>query len=297
MAVDRAQGLEFSRYLPAESDALRWGLYVVDCGFGTIAPHADYPGSTTGHPVEYVFSWDSGRILQEYQLVYISEGRGTFESEPSGRCRVEAGHVFLVFPGVWHRFRPLPAVGWQENWIGFGGDVADRIMQQFFSPEKPLIRVGHDYELQDLIRSISGLANEAPPGYQQVVGARTMLALAHVRSRTMSLRPVDREVAKKVQEARHYLATHYDQKVDLEKLARRLGMSYSRFRMLFKAHTGVAPHQYLLDVRLNLARHWLTDSNLTVSEIADRLGFSTVYYFSRLFKKRTGASPSTYRRR
>ena len=82
----------------------------------------------------------------------------------------------------------------------------------------------------------------------------------------------------------------------MKRLARALGMSYSRFQPVFKAHIGMAPHQHLLDVRLNLARYWLTDSDLAVSEIADRLGFSTVYYFSRLLKQSPGSSPFTYRR-
>jgi AraC-like DNA-binding protein len=287
----------FARHLPAEADAIRWGIYVVDCGFNRIEPGSVYPATPEKHLPDYLFTWKEGRTLDEYQLVYISKGRGVFETEETGRVRVEEGQAFLLFPGVWHRFRPVKTVGWDENWIGFKGDVADRIMDEFFSPEKAVIRVGQDQELLHLMRSIVGITDAAPAGFKQIMGARALEALAIVRSRSMNIRRVDREVAKKVQKARQYLVEHYRESIDTEALARKLGLSISRFRAVFKEHTGVAPHQYQIDVRMNLARHWLTESSHSISEIADMLGFSSVFYFSRLFKRKEGVSPSVYRKR
>ena len=285
------------RYRPTEPDAEKWGIYVADCGFADIPPGSGYPRRLDHHPSEYGFSWKEGRTLGEYQLVYISEGRGVFESEPTGCVQIEAGHVFLLFPCIWHRFRPIRTVGWTENWIGFNGEVAGRVMREFFSPEKAVIRVGYDQELLHQIRSVSGLMEVAAVGYQQIVGSRTLEVLAHVHSHAMVYRPIDREVARKVEQARRYLVQHYSETIDTEALAHRLGLSLSRFRAVFKEHTGVAPNQYQIDVRMNLARHWLSESPHTVTEIAEMLGFSSVYYFSRLFKKKEGCPPSAYRKK
>ncbi|HAR65234.1 MAG TPA: hypothetical protein DCR55_03360 [Lentisphaeria bacterium] len=71
-------------------------------------------------------------------------------------------------------------------------------MGSFFSPDKAVVRVGHDHELLQLIRSVAGLADQALGGYQQLMGARAVMALAHVRSRAMSMRPVDRVTAQQV---------------------------------------------------------------------------------------------------
>jgi AraC-like DNA-binding protein len=285
----------FPNYLPAEKDALRWGICVLDAGHTTVPPGAPYPVGL--HPAGYLFSWKEGRTLSEYQLVYITRGRGVFETRQTGRVRVEAGQVLMLFPGVWHRYRPVRKQGWTENWIGFNGDVADRIMGSFFSPAKPVLRVGHDQELQDVIRSVAGVMRQAPPGYQQIIGARTMEALALIRAKALNASPSDRDLARKVQQARSHLAQHYREAVDMHVLARSLGLSYSRFRAVFKAQTGTSPQQYLINIRLNLARYWLTDSDLTVSEIAANLGFSSAYYFSRLFRMKKGACPSAYRDR
>jgi AraC-like DNA-binding protein len=285
----------FSQYLPVEEDALRWGLYVVNAGFAEILPDSPYPPGR--HPEEYHFSGGGWRKLDEYQLVYIARGRGFFETTETGRVRIQAGQVFLLFPGVPHRYRPVKKQGWDESWIGFNGEVAVRLMNEFFTPEKAVIRVGYDQELRDLIHSITDLMQETPAGYQQLMAARTMETLALTRSRAMSYHAADREVMQRVQQARNFLLRHSEEDVDMEKLATQLGLSYSRFRAMFKEHTGTPPHQYQLDIRINKARELLRHSSLSISEIAERLGFSSVYYFSRLFKKREGGSPSEYRKR
>jgi AraC-like DNA-binding protein len=248
-------------------------------------------------PDEPAFSWPNGRTVDEYQLIYISAGRGMFESKETGRVAIRAGQVILVFPGVWQRYRPVASAGWEENRIGFQGAVADKTIRTFFAPNNPVITVGQSRELKDLIRSMAGLVDKGPACCHQIVAARTMEVIALVRSLSMALRPADKHTAEKVRRAREYLNQHLKEDIDIEKLAANLGMCQSQLRTVFKEDTGVAPYQYLLNIRMNLARHWLTESNLPISQIADELGFSSVFYFSRLFKSKIGCPPSVYRKR
>ena len=282
-----------AHYLPVEKDSVRWGLHVMDSGGTVIPPNTSYPPGR--HPDEYRFSWEQGRTLAEYQLVYITRGRGIFENKMTRAIKLEAGSIFLLHPGVWHRYRPLKSVGWDEYWIGFDGEIATRIMGEFFPPTKAVIPIGYDQQLLDVIRSVHDLMQDAPAGYQQVMAARTIEALALIRSRAMSFSDLDRKVSRKIQQARYYLLEHSAEDIDMDDLAKQLGLSYSRFRAMFKDHTGVAPHQYQLDIRMNKARDLLLHSDISVSEVADRVGFSTAYYFSRLFKKRNNCSPSAFR--
>ena len=64
--------------LPDAADTLRWGLHVIAAGASKILPGSSYPAKA--HPDEYLFSWKKGRVLNEYQLIYISSGAGVFES-------------------------------------------------------------------------------------------------------------------------------------------------------------------------------------------------------------------------
>jgi len=283
------------RYLPLDREAQAWGLCVTDYGFAEIPPRVPYPQGP--HPEGYLFTWEKGRVLEEYQLVYISGGGGIFESASTGRVPVEAGQVFVLFPSEWHRYRPNPESGWAESWIGFKGDYADRLLANFYSPRDAVLRVGHDETLLYLIRSMADLVRAASPGVHQVMAARTVDVLARVRSLALSGN-VDRQARMdRIQQAQMRMLDQMAQPVDIRTIAEEVGMSYSSFRRHFKEQAGLAPHQYLLQMRLNKAKALLAGGGLRVSEVAERTGFSSVYYFSRLFKQRFGQPPTGFQAR
>lgn len=292
--MNKEHASRFSHYLPVEENALRWGLHVKDAGNTEVVVNSPYPPGQ--HPDEYNITWQKGRTLKEYQLVYITRGRGIFETAETGVVQIDPGQAIILFPGVWHRYRPLKKTGWDESWVGFSGDVADRIMNSFFSPEKAVITVGYDQELNDLILSIAELTRTTPPGFQQLMAARTTEALATVRSLAMTHNTADRETDQKIQKARYHLLQYSSEEINMELLAQKLGLSYSRFRSLFKEHTGTAPHQYLLSIRINKACDLLRHTDFTISEIAERTGFSSTYYFSRLFKQKIGCAPTAFKK-
>ena len=295
--MDQPTAISAVRVIPPDPDTAAWGVSVSHCAFAEIPPDSPYPPSPLLRPGEPAISWTKGRVVDEYQLIYISGGRGMFDSKETGRVAIRAGQVMLIFPGVWHRYRPVVSAGWEENRIGFQGAVADKTIRTFFFFFLPVFTVGQNRELKDLIRSMAGLVDKAPACCHQIIAARTMEVIARVRSLSMALRPMDKHTFEKIQRAREYLDQHCKEDIDIEKLAASLGMSQSRLRTVFKEDTGVAPYQYMLNIRMTLARHWLTDSNLTIGQIAEALGFSSVFYFSRLFKNKIGCPPSVYRKR
>ena len=89
-----------SIYLLSNDQDINWGLTVSTVGYQHIAPGEAYPPK--GHPQAYSFQAGRGRVLDEYQFVYISRGRGVFESKSLGQATVGEGDMFLLFPGEWH---------------------------------------------------------------------------------------------------------------------------------------------------------------------------------------------------
>jgi len=286
---------EFSCYLPIEPDAAAWGLHVLDAGLGVCAASTAYPARGQ-HPDKYMFTWENGRELAEYQLIYISRGQGVFETRESGPHQVRAGSLLLLFPGVWHRYRPDLEFGWEEQWVGFQGTYAAQLMATFFSVTPPVLQLGYDPEFLRLLGSICDLAYSDLPGHRQMMAAYTTAALACARSLAMRERAEIDHHERKMQQARTFLLERATSTVDLPSLAQELGYSYSRFRAVFKKTTGLSPRQYQLQICINRAKHLLTRSEQSISAIADMLGFGSVYYFSRQFKAKTGVSPTHFRR-
>ena len=85
--------------------------------------------------------------------------------------------------------------------------------------------------------------------------------------------------------------------LDMERLAQELGVGYSSFRTSFTRHTGLGPHQYLLELRLLRARNLLEEAEFSVKEIAVQTGFADEHYFSRLFRQKLKLTPSQWRSR
>lgn len=83
----------------------------------------------------------------------------------------------------------------------------------------------------------------------------------------------------------------------VREMARRLHLSAEHFSRLFRQVVGQSPMEMILDVRLSHARHLLRESSLGVGEIAERLGYRDVYFFSRQFRQKCGVSPMHFRQR
>lgn len=77
-------------------------------------------------------------------------------------------------------------------------------------------------------------------------------------------------------------------------LADSLHISEVYFRRLFKESFGIAPKQYITDIRIKKAKQLLIDTDSTVTQISEQCGFSSVYHFCRIFKEKTGLTPTEY---
>jgi len=85
--------------------------------------------------------------------------------------------------------------------------------------------------------------------------------------------------------------------VSLETLAEESGYSRAHFLRMFRVATGITPHQYVLDVRLNHAQEWLKRKGANLFEISTRCGFSSQSHMTSVFRKRLGVTPAEFRRR
>jgi len=282
-------------YLIEKDQDLSWGLVVSTTGCQDINPHAPYPPKS--HPAQYLFSTENGRILNEYQLIYISKGQGYFTSKGQNKVEVKEGDMFLLFPGEWHNYSPGEETGWFEYWIGFNGtDMDNRVIAEFFIKNKPIFNVGKNEEIINLYKIALRTSKEQKSGYQQILAGIVNLLLGFAYSANELHTFEDIKVTNQINKAKTIMHDNVLTGITCEEIAQRVGMGYSWFRRIFKLYTGFAPAQYMQELKVNKSKELLTNTMLTCQEIAYEIGFETPSYFNITFKRKTGITPKEYRK-
>ena len=285
---------DFVKYLTSSTEDKNWGVYLTVAGKYTSPPHSAYPSND--HPSGYFFEWDKGRTLHEYQLNCITEGQGVLQIH-NKEYVIEPGTVMLIMPNCKHRYRPNENVGWTENYIGFKGELTKHfIAQTFGNLDQPLILCKGKLEIIDTYQKIFDLVQHQQPAYQQIASALIIKLLGYINSYNKQLEFEGKEVENLVSSAKSYMWNHVDETVNFKEFSKKNTVSYSYFRKIFKSYTGIAPNQFYLDLKIMRARELLISTPMPIKEVSYKLGFESVQYFSRLFKNKTGFSPSILRK-
>jgi len=282
-------------YLPKQPANSFWGCVTTAAGFTNVLPHNTYPPRQ--HPLDHCFNWNKGRVLQSFQIILISAGSGLFESAAlPGTQVVEPGTVMVLFPGIWHRYRPNLETGWVEHWIECHGPVFDEAARSgLIHPKHSLLKAGVTRDLSDCFERCHSLARIDAMANQDLLstlGLHLLALLGHLRR---SERGFTKAIDDVVQRAHTLIALRCLEPLDLPALAAELGVGYSSFRHNFMARVGISPRQHYLNTRIQKAQDLLVNTPKSVKEIAEVLGFESASYLSKQFKKRMGVSPNDWR--
>lgn len=104
------------------------------------------------------------------------------------------------------------------------------------------------------------------------------------------------EINRKLKEICNYIEQNYSKPLTLSLLANKFSLADSYLARLFQKELKKKPSNYISEIRIEHACKYLALSDLNITEIAEKVGFSDVYYFSKTFKKQIGITPSEYRR-
>lgn len=269
-------------------------LFISSVGFEEIPSNSRYP--TLNHSAEYYFNPEKGRLLKEYQLVYIIDGEGVLETRSGGLFSIKRGMMFVLFPSEWHTYYPNYKTGWNQYWIGFNGpDIESWMTGEYCSKENPVFKVGINEEIVSLFRKAIEVANEEQTLYQRVLGGLVNYLVGLMCSIDKNISVKNDDFSSKIEYACVLMRELIDQPVSMQEIAKKSGMGYSLFRKLFKERVHFAPAQYFQNLKIQKAIELLTTTTIPVKEVAYRLNFETPAYFSAQFKKQTGKSPTEYR--
>jgi transcriptional regulator GlxA family with amidase domain len=99
-----------------------------------------------------------------------------------------------------------------------------------------------------------------------------------------------------VSEAIFFMTNHSSEAITAQDIANTIGLDVSYFSRIFKKKTGMRPIGWLNRYRLDQAQRLLSETDMKIKEIAEAVGFASVYYFSKCFKMSLGVTPKEYRK-
>jgi AraC-like DNA-binding protein len=229
-------------------------------------------------------------------FIYCTHGQGWCEIGGQ-RHDLQAGDLLVVPPDTPHAYGADEEHPWTIPWIhATGANVRLFLNELGVSVEHPVIYLGEDPQLLGLFEEVLAALEHGYAPAQLLYAAQ---ALAHLLGVMIWHRQQrwrgDPDPQQKINQSIAYMKQHLEQPLHVPTLAALANLSPSHYTALFKQHTGYAPIDYLIRLRMHWACQLLDTTNLPVKNIAASLGYDDPFYFSRLFKAVNEASPTEYR--
>lgn len=225
----------------------------------------------------------------DWLLFYIAKGSETFFLDKA--VTAEAGSFIIFAPGE------------KQHHVYSGNAIAEFFYVHFQCealPEGITLETSHIYSLPfhkrfvDVFEEIIEETLSKRPNYEILCISNLLYLLSLIqRAETETSNACNKSwngIARAIQHMNRYC----DQNMKLEDYASMCHMSKYHFLRVFKAVTGTTPLEYRSRIRIDHAKELLKNSNFSVSEIGEALGYSSLAYFSVAFKKATGLSPTEY---
>ena len=236
--------------------------------------------------------WGAG-VRALYVIHYVISGKGTFYCGPN-KFTVRAGQIFVIFPGTIIKYRASFANPWHYAWIGFHGDEAKEIFAQVgISVQKPVFTVNNEAAALALLRNM--------PAERSAALKHNLTSKANLYAFMAML--AENTVPNKLGEnayitiAVKYIKAHYNEDISVEQLASQIGIGRKYLYALFKRVLNLSPKDYIIAYRMERAKDFLQDMQLSVGSVACSVGYQDPLTFSKMFKRKTGLSPTDYRKK
>lgn len=238
-----------------------------------------------------------GRV--DYQLIYISAGKAHFHFDnKDNETIITAGNMILFRPKELQKYEYYGNDKTEVYWVHFtGGDVKNILRKYGIKDNMRTFFVGTSLEYERIFKRMISELQRCQEDYEEILTLlmRHLLISIH-RDLLKEQKLSDIYLDNEMDMATQYFNDNYNADINIEKYAQSRGMSISWFIRNFKKYTGTTPMQYIVSTRIANAQLLLETTQYSISEIASIVGYDNPLYFSRLFHKQKGFSPSEYRK-
>ncbi|MCM3626085.1 AraC family transcriptional regulator [Paenibacillus glycanilyticus] len=264
----------------------------------TIGVLPDYyfpPFITLAHMFSAPPNWAiRNREMKQYVLQYVVDGIADYPIEGNSYT-TRRGDLLFHRPMERHSILPHSSQPYVCISIVFHFGLSPFPVHELYSDEHYLGNFA-DHPIDNMLSEL--VANYRQPGLDYQMRCQSLLMRiltdASLRSKEEAHAKNDASNKPQLVLVKNYLHSNYHRDVQLKELEELSGWSKNYLLLIFRKYMGMSPIQYLTWLRINKAKELAIHSNLTISEIAERVGYSDVHTFGRMFKKKTGHSLSQF---
>ena len=238
-----------------------------------------------------------GRL--DFQLLYVASGKAHFYFDKSEEDTVvTAGHMVLYRPKEPQRYIYYGEEQTEVYWVHFTGNNVTNILRHYgIGSGMRVIETGTSLEYPRIFKQMIQELQRCQAHYPDLLTLLLLELLIRIeRQIGREHRPKDAYLNAEMELAIQHFSDHYSDEINIEEYALSRGMSVSWFIRNFKQYAGTTPMQYLVERRMANAQVLLETTSYNISEIAALVGYDNPLYFSRIFRKQKGMSPSEYRK-
>lgn len=237
-----------------------------------------------------------GRL--DFQILYIASGKAHFYFNDDGTDTVvNAGNIVVYRPKEPQKYEYFGIDQTEVYWVHFtGSDIKNMLRSYGITDNMHVINTRTSLEYTRIFKQMILELQRHQSNYPEMLALllRQLLILIHRQLTTENkIKNVylDTEMEKAIQ----YFNDNYNTEINIEAYAASRGMSVGWFIRCFKQYTGTTPMRYIVSLRITNAQVLLETTDYNVTEIGNIVGYDNPLYFSRIFKKQKGVSPSEYR--
>lgn len=237
--------------------------------------------------------------LYDFQIKYVVRGSGSVIRNGQ-TYHVGPKEVFFLDLNKPHRYHANPSDPWELLWVHFGGSQALDYFQLLENDSCPVYQVCNPLRIKQLFSELFDLFDQRPVGFEVLASSMITDVLSDLVVKKMeggsentSLNPPQYPEA--IKRGIFYLEHHFSEPVNVKRISHEALLSPFHFSRLFKRTTGYTVMEYLIKFRLTQAKYLLMQTELPISEIAEKVGFNDQSYFGKVFKRYETLTPKEYR--
>ena len=221
-------------------------------------------------------------------IEYVEEGKGCVHLDGDVFYPAAGDSYFLQAKKSQHYYSDQKDP-WKKHFINLSGRLVEHLAEGYGVSN---VSYFHGLDLQNELNQIIEIAKASDicDTHELVLILNKMFLKMHDHIRSVE---TSRDIGTQMKD---FLNTQITCKFEIGHLCRHISRSESQTIRIFKKAFGTTPYNYVLEQKISFAKKLLVDTSLTINQIAHKLCFSDEYYFSNIFKKKTGQTPSQYRK-